>query len=71
MDKIKKDIWAGCKREIDMAKYYIGLYTYKGTKLTDKKAIAKNDLKIKQMQDAVKGNQEALDLLKEYNKTLE
>lgn len=70
MDKIKKDILKACKREIDMATYYVGFYNFKATKLTEKADIDKNNLKIKQMEDAIKSNQEAIDMIKEYNKTL-
>jgi len=70
MDKIQKDVVKACKREIDMATFYIGFYQFKGTKLTTDEAKATNALKIKQMEDASKSNSEALELLNEYIKTL-
>jgi len=70
MEKIKKSIVASCKREIDMANYYIGLYEFKKTRIILPEDIAKNDLKIQQMKDAIKSNRDALELVKEYNKTI-
>ena len=69
MEKIKKQVIATCKHEIEMAKYYIGFYKYQESK-EDKETAAKTALKRKQIEDALRTNEIMLARLKEYNDSI-